>query len=155
MPKKFVNLPQPTNNEILRIREIQFYWLIKNLEKNLEGTKIQAILQGFCVATETKITLVEFAADLITKGTCLPSKEQQSIALGYLQIPIRTIKKEFIHQKTYYNNIYNYSLNRQMNPLVPTLPTEITEEITLFIIKLNSILSNSFEFLSKGITYYD
>jgi len=42
-----------------------------------------------------------------------------------------------------------------MNPLVPTLPTEITEEITLFIIKLNSILSNSFKFLSKGIVYYD
>lgn len=133
---------QPNEKEIYRIYEVIFYLICEKLDE-LPGTVDRYLYNLSNLVNTTPSRIIE-SYNLLNKNTNLPTKQEISIVLAYLEIPYTEIKKNYIHPDTYYRYSKDYfdgnDKNLAIPILAPRLEMDYIEELLKFISGLRDIL---------------
>lgn len=146
---KYVNKRQPTQQEIYRIYEVMFY-LSTNLMEETSTKPINQILYALSIIADVPSSLITLAYGNLQHTP--PSKQEIAIALAYLDVPIRLIKKRFIHSKTYYKYVYDYFNGELQIDLIPILPEELLYQVIKFTTNIKEF-TDIFLLTNRRITY--
>lgn len=149
--RRLILLEQPTNNEILRIREIMFYWFVKELLKTSNELNVNRVMESYAILIGCPLPAISVATSYVFENMLNPSAKEEAVVIAYLQIPKASMP---INPKTYYNHVYKYTEERHRNALYPRAEEHITLAINKFINGLREISQFTQTFIGKDIKYY-
>lgn len=149
--KRLILLEKPTDNEILRIREVMFYWFVKELSKKGDQLSVNRLLESYATLLGCSVPAIAIATSYVFENSLTPSAREEAVAIAYLQIPKTNMP---INPKTYYNQIYAYTEQRHRVTLYPRTEDNITLEISKFMNGLREISQFSQAFIGRSLAYY-
>jgi len=111
MNEQKIIMPEITEEYLVRIDEIRFYLLINSFVEPFSPRDKRNYLNTVCSILEVNQDVFSFAESAINSDKYKPSKYELAVALRYMGIPLRIVKKEYMHPDTYYKYIEEFVAN--------------------------------------------